>query len=150
VIAAAERRVVDAQAQAELRRLLDDPHAEPVKDPIDRLARLAGRIENAVDVVGKRVSDLQSLGIVTAAGGEQLKAEVRLWEMLLGHLRASLDTLARHGWMERQTLAAEMVAEAYGQLVAAALDGAGVAGEARDRGFAAARARLTALDGGAA
>lgn len=145
VKAKADRDAADADAAAAVRRILDDPDAAPVTDPIDRLARLAGRIEHAADAIGERVSALTAVGIVTAAGGEQLRAEVVLWEKLLGHLHGALNSLIRAGYMERQQAAAEQQAHLLGQIVAAALDAAGVAGPAREVGMATARDRLIRL-----
>lgn len=150
VKAAAEARQADAMAQAAVRRLLDDPSAPPVKDPYETLSRLAGRLENAVDVIGERASDLTSVGIVTAAGGEQLRSELRLWDVLLGHLRGALNDLIRAGFADRELRLAERDAELMGQLVAVALDAAGANGEARTAGVAAARDRYLMLVSGAA
>lgn len=100
-IAAAEERVVTAAADATLRKLwvgLDN--AQPVKDPVAAMERLAGSLEQLVEAAGERVSALQHL-----AGGEhltQLRAEVVLLERALGHLRALLVDMARLGLAERQ------------------------------------------------
>lgn len=98
--AAAEQRDLEQKADAEVRKLwvgLDK--AAPVKDPVGSLERLAGALEQAVDVVGGRVN---ALGQV--AGGQgltQLRGEVVLLERLLGQLRQALDAMARLGIAER-------------------------------------------------
>jgi hypothetical protein len=150
VIAKRERERAEQAARDQVAVLLDDPTAEPIRDPQEKLAALAGRIEHAVDVVGVRVSELASLGIVTGAGGQQIRAEVRVWTELIGHLTRSLDILIRAGYAERRLELAEREAELYGQLVAAALDAAQVTGEDRARGLAAARERFVLVTGGAA
>lgn len=149
-IAAAERRVAEDEARAQVAALLDNPDAAPIREPQEKLAQLAGRIEHALNVVGVRVSELSSLGIVTGAGGQQVRAEVRVWTELVGHLARSLDILIRAGYAERRLELAEREAELYGQLVAAALDAADVSGDARARALAAARDRFAILNGGAA
>jgi hypothetical protein len=111
VKAVVEQRKASDQAQKVIRRILDNPDAEPVDDALGALARLAGRLEHAVDEVGRRASELTSVGVITVAGGEQLRAELQLWDKLLGHLRSSLDALARHGFAERQVQLAEREAD---------------------------------------
>jgi hypothetical protein len=149
VKAAADRRVAEEQARKQINRILDDPDAAPVTDALGALARLAGRLEHAVDEIGRRASDLRSVGVQTVAGGEQLRAELQLWDKLLGHQVRSLDMLVKHGYAERQIAMAEREAEMHGQLVAVALDAAGVAGQARAAGIAASRERFLLLAGGA-
>lgn len=100
VAAAAEERVLEQRAEAEVRKVwagLDQ--AAPVKDPVASLERLAGALEQAVDVVGGKVNDLAHLGGGT--GLTQLRAEVVLLERLLGQLRQTLDAMARLGIAER-------------------------------------------------
>jgi hypothetical protein len=150
VKAAAEQRRAEDEARALVTALIDNPDAPPVREPQEKLAQLAGRIEHALNVVGGRVSELSSLGIVTGAGGQQVRAEVRVWTELVGHLTRSLDILIRAGYAERRLELAEREAELYGSLVAAALDAAGATGEARARGLEAARARFVLVEGGAA
>lgn len=75
--------------------------AEPVKDPVDLLARVASMLEGATDQVAGRVNLLQG----KVGAGEhlsQLRAEVVLLEKLLGHLRAVARDLAALGIAERQ------------------------------------------------
>lgn len=89
--------------------------AEPVKDPVDALGRLAGALEQLVDEAGARVTQLQHV-----AGGEhltQLRAEVVLFERALGHLRQLLVDMARLGIASR----AVEVQQAQADIVLAAL-----------------------------
>jgi hypothetical protein len=99
---AAERRRLEAGAEATINAMLWPGlrSAEPVKDPVASLERLAGALEQLVDQAGARVSQLQHL-----AGGKdltQLRAEVTLLERALGHLRSVLVDMARLGIAERQ------------------------------------------------
>ena len=98
--AAAEQRELERKASEEVAKLwvgLDQ--ATPVKDPVASLERMAGALENAVDVVGKQVNELQHLAGGT--GLTQLRGEVVLLERLLGQLRQALDAMARLGIAER-------------------------------------------------
>lgn len=125
-IAARKRRAAEAEANAAVRQILDDPNAPPVADALDRLAHLAGRLEHAVDEVGRRASDLRSVGVQTHAGGEQLRAELVLWVKLLGLLQTSLDVLVRHGHAERQIELAEREGAMLAGVVRAILDDLGL------------------------
>jgi hypothetical protein len=100
VKAAAEQRQLEQKADAEVRKLwvgLDA--ATPVKDPVGSLERLAGALEQAVDVVGAKVNELGHLAGGT--GLTQMRGEVVLLERLLGQLRQALDAMARLGIAER-------------------------------------------------
>jgi hypothetical protein len=82
--------------------MLHDPTAKPVDDVAAEFAKMVGILRNAFHAAGKRVNDLSSVGVQTAAGGEQLRAEVVLWERLIHHLRSSLVDMARLGIEERR------------------------------------------------
>ena len=58
VRAAAARRRAELEARAVI-EVVWDPDAPPVRDPIDALMRLAGKLEHSVDVLGTR---LESVG----------------------------------------------------------------------------------------
>jgi len=100
VAAAAEQRELGAKADAEVRKLWVGLDAAPaVTDPVASLARLAGALEQAVDVVGVKVNDLGS--VASGSSMQQLRGEVVLLERLLGQLRQALDAMARLGIAER-------------------------------------------------
>lgn len=108
---AAGRRRLEAAAEATINAMLWPGlrSAEPVKDPVASLERLAGALEQLVDQAGARVSKLDHL-----AGGKdltQLRAEVTLLERALGHLRAVLVDMARLGIAERQIQLDQQLAE---------------------------------------
>lgn len=150
VIAKREREEAEQKLRDEVARLLDDPSAPPVTDPQERLAALAGRLEHALNEVGSRVSALSSLGIVTGAGGQQVRAEVRVWTELVGHLTRALDVLMRAGYSERRLALAEQHAEAWGRYVSTVLDAAGVQDDgARQAGLDAGREQLRLILGAA-
>lgn len=111
VRAAAQQRQLEAAAAAEVKKLwvgLDQ--APAVADPVLSLGRLAGALEQAVDVVGARVN---SLGDHLAAGQgmAQMRGEIVLLERLLGQLRQALEGMARLGIEERKVELAQGQAE---------------------------------------
>lgn len=116
VKAAAEQRELASKADAEVRKLWVGLDAAPeVKDPVSSLARLAGALEQAVDVVGSKVNDLGS--VASGSSMQQLRGEVVLLERLLGQLRQALDAMARLGIAEKQVeleqARAEIVVQAF-------------------------------------
>lgn len=117
---AAEQRQAEAAAADAVRKLwIGLDQAEPVKDPVDLLARMAGALEEMTDVVGARVNDLQG----KVGAGEhltQLRAEVVLLDKLLGHLRQAGTDMARLGIAERQV----ELEQARAELVVSALHAA--------------------------
>jgi hypothetical protein len=82
-LAAADRRRIEAKADALLARMLVNHDAEPVTDPYSALARSAGMLRDAVDEVGRRVNELNEIRFTDAKGSEQMRTEVALWVTLL-------------------------------------------------------------------
>jgi len=82
---------LNKQAAAELARL-DVP---PVTDPLTELARLAGQAVAWKDAMAAKVNELASLRYESATGGEQLRAEIALWERSLDRCISTLGAMAR-------------------------------------------------------
>ena len=98
--AKAEQVQLEAKAEAEVRQIWSGlDKATPVKDPVASLERLAGALEQALDVVGTKVNELGNLAGGT--GLTQMRGEVVLLERLVGQLRQALDAMARLGIAER-------------------------------------------------
>lgn len=79
------------QALAELERL---GAAEPVGNPLEELARLAGRARKWEEILSAQVAALSSL-TYTGNGSEQLRAIVPLWERALLMAQRFAESLAR-------------------------------------------------------
>jgi len=116
VKAAAERRQSEAQAAAEVRRLLHDVNADPIVDPILALQKLAGRLEAALDHLGDKVNQLQELEADTSG---RARVEVAMWLQVARELRQALEAMARLGIEDRVTA----VLEAQGEQVFELLEG---------------------------
>ncbi|UUW88450.1 hypothetical protein [Pimelobacter simplex] len=119
-VAAAARRETERRADEEIRKLWPGLAGhDPIKDPVDLLARTAGALEHMADVVGGRVNDLNG----KVGGGKdltQLRAEVTLLDRLLDKLLKAGDTMARLGIAERHV----ELEQARAQMVTAAFLGA--------------------------
>lgn len=121
---AAARRLAEADAQVTVRRLLDNPSAPPIDDPVGSLLRLAGRLELALDWAGARVNELESIRYEGRAGvaGEQTRAELTLWITLAKELRGALVDINRLG-LEAKRIAVERAqADALVVVIRAVLD----------------------------
>lgn len=160
VAAAAERRVVDAEATALIRRALNDPDAPPVVDPAWELARVAGRMGHAVDVLGERVNELDQQGRLEYKDANlvrRLNVLVEAWERLMVEYRKTLTDMTRLGVDARlaeqlakstEERARDLYAEGIGRVIQRALDGLVLSPEQMVRARELVRGELLALGGG--
>ena len=102
VKAKAAERVLEQQARRELARL-DVP---PVDDPLTGMARIAGQVVAWKDVLAEKVNGLTSLRY-EGESGEQLRAEVALWERALDRCERFLTAMARMNIEERMARVTE-------------------------------------------
>jgi hypothetical protein len=133
--AKAQQRATEDRARAELARL-DLP---PVDDPLSELARITGQVIGWKDQIAAKVNELTSLRYEGEGSGEQLRAEVALWERALDRCERFLTAMARLNIDERLASISEARAEVIISVFAAALERAGVEGDL-------ANAVLTAAD----
>jgi hypothetical protein len=103
VAKAAERERVEAEAQRALAGITD---FEAVTDPVLRLQLVAGRAERFMEVLGERVEELRSVRY-SSEGGEQLRAEVALYERAMTSTGRLLVDLAKLGLDERMVRLSE-------------------------------------------
>lgn len=89
-----ERRLTEAQAQALVRRLLDDPDAPPVTNPGLELQAILGRIKNAVDRLGEDTNELGQLDYSDANDVRRAHVVFEAWQQLIVEYRKALtDTI---------------------------------------------------------
>lgn len=128
------KAAVEAQARMELARL-DVP---PVEDPLSELAKVCAQVIAWKDSMAERVNELSSLRYENEAGGEQLRAEVALWERALDRCERFLTAMARLNIDERLAAISEARAELIISVFVAALERAGIEGEQADMVLSAA------------
>lgn len=133
--AKARERAAEEEARKQLARL-DVP---PVEDPLSELARVCGQVLAWKDAMAERVSQLTSLRYENENGGEQLRAEVALWERALDRCERFLTAMARLDIDDRLARISEARADVIIAVFTAALERAGIVGEQFD-------AVLTAAD----
>lgn len=118
-IEAARRQQVEELAA----EYLDDPDAPPVANAGDALRRLATRVENALDVVGSRVNQLNEIRYkADGAGTEQIRGEVDIWLRLVKQLESLLKSIDTLRLDERQLQLEEDKARLTFAIFVAALD----------------------------
>jgi len=117
VAAAARRRVIEQAAAAELARL----DVTPLDDPLSELALLAAQIVAWKNMMAEKVNQLSSLRYEGEGSGEQLRAEVALWERALDRCEHVLTAMARLNIDERLTVLAEHHVEMVIWLVSSTL-----------------------------
>lgn len=119
--AKAAGRVAEQQARTELARL-DLP---PVEDALSELAKITGQVIGFKDQVAERVNELTSIRYSTE-GGEQLRAEVALWERALDRCERFLTAMARLNIDERLAKISGERAEFIFTVLTTALDRVGI------------------------
>ncbi|MGK5728934.1 hypothetical protein [Streptomyces sp. URMC 124] len=142
--AAAERRRAEAAVEAQARRTLAQLGAAPVENPLTALAELAGEILAFKTALAERVNDLSSIRFSTEYG-EQVRAEVSLYERAMDRAVNVLGTIARLNIDERLAAISERQAQAVITAIDAALAQAGVTGPAAAEAKRVAARRLRAV-----
>lgn len=89
-----------AALRAEADRALADLNAPPVDNPLTELARITGQVVAWKDALAEKVNELTSIRYSTE-GGEQLRAEVALFERALDRCERFLTAMARLNIDER-------------------------------------------------
>lgn len=144
---AAERRELEAAARREVERLL--PGVVPVADPLSALAELAGEARSWKDAAGQLVAKLEGrVRFTSAAGLEQVRGEVVIYERAVERLNTILSGIARLRIDERLVAIDERRAAVVIAAVEAALVSAGITGTAFDEARLVAAGRLRALEAG--
>lgn len=118
------------QADQEVRKVLAELDVAPVDDPLTALAQLAGQVvtwQKATAVLVNRLGD--QVRYEGVAGGEQLRAEVALYERAMDRANAVLSTIARLDIDGRLARIEETKAQLLMDAVQAGLAAIGVTGE---------------------
>lgn len=129
VRAKAIERLVEEKARAELGKLaaLLGP-ADPVEDPLRELLQLGGEARRWKELLAGRVAELTSVGYEGIAG-EQLRAEVAVFERALDRLAGILATIARLNIDERLAKISEQQTDVMLKVVTAIVEYAQLTGE---------------------
>ena len=151
----AANRVIEGQAAERCAELLA-AHGEallnamPVEDPLAELLQLAGEMLAFKDILRARIAMLEPVKwrYTGKTIGEQIRAEVILYERALERLASVLERISRLNIEARLAAIDERVAAVIEQALNIGMEAAGVDIEARAEGQKAMRGYLTSLDSG--
>jgi hypothetical protein len=118
------------RAEQEVRAVLAELDVTPVEDPLTALMQLAGQVlawQSATSALVNRLgAEIRYEGV---AGGEQLRAEVQLYERAMDRAEKVLSSIARLNIEDRLAQISEAQAERVIAAIDAALATAGVTGQ---------------------
>jgi hypothetical protein len=125
---AAERRVAEAELEAGVRRQLAYTNVVPVDNPLTALAELAGQVVAFKDALVGRVNALSEIRY-QAGSGEQIRAEIVLYERALDRCNTVLTNMGRLNIDERLAKVTEQQAEKLVSIIDALLAHLSITGE---------------------
>lgn len=137
VKAKAAQRVLEEQARKQLARL----DITPIEDPLTELAAVTAQVLAWKDAWAAKVNELSSVRYETE-GGEQLRAEIAVWERALDRCERFLTAMARLDIDNRLAQISQARATTIIAVFVAALDTAGIEAQQRDAVIAAADAEF--------
>lgn len=107
VKAAAERRLAAAKITASAEADLAHYGITAIEDPLDELGKLASASTAMMNALGARVNSLTELEHFDMKNSPDIKAEVQMYERAMDRTHRLLDSLVKHGYMERQVTISE-------------------------------------------
>ncbi|NUR68450.1 MAG: hypothetical protein HOQ47_22065 [Streptomyces sp.] len=125
---AAERRVAEAELTTAVTRQLARLDVAPVDNPLTALAQLAGQVVAFKDALADRVNQLSEIRY-QAGAGEQVRAEIVLFERAMDRCNTVLSNMGRLNIDERLAKVSEQQAETLIGAVDALLVHLGITGE---------------------
>lgn len=122
---AAAARTAQAELDEQIRNTLISLDIEPVDNPLDELARLAGEARAFKNELARHVEALTELRY-RGGGGEQIRAELTLYRDALRDLGSLLVQIARLNIDERLARVSERQAEIVADAIGAVLNELGL------------------------
>lgn len=126
---AAAKRIAEVQLNEQANKLLVKVGANPVDNPLTALSQLAGEVLAFKEALGERVNALGDEIRYKGGAGEQLRAEVALYERAVNQASTLLSNIARLNIDERLAAISEKQTETVIKAIDAALLYAGVTGD---------------------
>jgi hypothetical protein len=127
---AAAKKLAEVKLTEQANRLLVRMGADPVGNPLTALSQLAGEVLAFKEALGERVNALGHEIRYQGGAGEQLRAEVALYERAVSQASTLLANIARLNIDERLAAIEEKQIEVVIKAIDAALTYAGVTGDA--------------------
>lgn len=136
-----------AAVEQQARKVLAQLNVVPVADPLSALAQIAGEVVAWKNVMAEKVNELSSLRYSTE-GGEQLRAEVALFERAMDRCEKFLTAMARLKIDERLVAIEEGKARLIAEAVRAALAELDLPADMQTQAKVSVARHLRALPGG--
>lgn len=127
-LAKAEQRIAEAEVDSAVRKQLAQLNVGPVDDPLTALAQLAGQVVAFKDALADHVNALAEIRY-QAGAGEQIRAEIVLYERALDRCNSVLSNMGRLNIDERLAKVSEQQAEKLISAIDALLIHLGITGE---------------------
>jgi hypothetical protein len=140
----AKRAAVVRDVEQQIRKTLHGLEVVPVKDPLTALSELAGEVTNWKDNLAAHVGQLKTYGY-SGEHGEQIRAEVQLYERALDRTVTILDKIARLDIDSRLAAIGERQADLVEAALAAALAALELTVDQEQKAWGAVGAHLRAL-----
>lgn len=121
-------KYTESATEDRVRALLARVDVEPISDPLSEMAKIAGEAVAWKDAIRDRVNELTSVRYSTE-GGEQLRAEVALFERAMDRCEKFLTAMARLNIDERLARISERQADIIIKAVTATLADRGLSTE---------------------
>jgi hypothetical protein len=107
------RRIMTELYEADPQAAIAAYGTEAISDPLDMLSRLAGSSAHMMEALGKRVNALEEVRYENANGGEQVRAELKLYMAAMAQTGKFLDMLIKSGFEERRVKLDEQTATMF-------------------------------------
>lgn len=127
-LAKAEARIAEATLDTEVRKQLARLDVAPVDNPLTALAELAGQVIAFKDALAGHVNGLSEIRY-QAGVGEQIRAEITLYERALDRCNSVLSSMGRLNIDERLAKVSEQQAEKLISAIDVLLIHLGITGE---------------------
>lgn len=107
------RRIVTELYEADPQAAIAAYGVEGIQDPLDMLSRVTAGVLHTMDALGQRVNALERIRYESEAGGEQIRAELKLYMQAQAQAGKFLDMLIKSGFEERRIKLDEQTAQMF-------------------------------------
>lgn len=143
---AGERRVLAVQIQQDAASTLAHLGVEPMENPLDELGKLASEARALTSALGARVNALEELEDYDDKRAPHIKVAVEMYERAMDRTHRMLDSLVKHGYMERQIKLQEQEAAIVSGIIRRVIAGLGLTAEQQSMAMTALAEEFRQID----
>jgi len=107
------RRIVTELYEADPQAAIAAYGVEGIQDPLDMLSRVTAGVLHTMDALGQRVNALEEIRYTNEPGGEQPRAELKLYMQAQAQAGKFLDMLIKSGFEDRRIKLDEQTAQLF-------------------------------------